>query len=80
MNQGKSTHDSHKVPSQHKSHKHITADWTELTQDTNQGPDALENADALKSQTMEPHSHPGGPSKPQSLYHPGTHTNPNNRN
>ena len=50
------------------------------TQSTNQGPDILENADALKSQTVEPHSHPCRPGNGHSSYHLGTHTDLNNTN
>ena len=51
----------------HKGHKHILVDRAMPTQGTNQGPNALEYVDALKSQTEESHSHPG---------EPGTHTAP----
>ena len=42
----------------HKGHKHILADRAIPTQCTNQGPNALEYVDALKTQTVESHSHP----------------------
>jgi len=37
-------------------------------QGTNQGPNALENVDALKSQTVEPHTHVGRPDSAYSRY------------
>ena len=52
----------------HKGNKLILADRAMPTKSTNQGPNALEYVDALKTQTVKSHSHPGKP---------GTHTAPN---
>jgi len=41
------------------------------------GDEILENAETLKSQTMGPRTHSGGPERVHSRYQPGTRTNPN---
>ena len=62
----------------YKDHKHIPIDRVEPTQRTNQGSNALENVDALKSQTVELHSHPGGADSAHSTkYQLRTHIDPN---
>jgi len=47
-------------------------DRPELTQGANQELNILESVDALKSQTVEPHSYSGGPDSAHSRYQPGT--------
>jgi len=56
-----------KTITKHKGRKHILADQAMHTYGTNQGPNALEYVEVLKSQTDESYSYPRIP---------GTHTVP----
>jgi len=51
-------------------------DHAKPTQVANQEPNIVENVDALKSQTVETHSHPGRPNVAYLRYQPRVHRVP----